>query len=98
MWFTSLSNLVPKLPFGNAPPRNFVARSRPLRRKPARCQPTLEPLEDRCVLSSYGIIDLGFDDGYRALYAVNNSGQIAAKSGAALLIQNGVTTDLGNLG
>jgi probable HAF family extracellular repeat protein len=55
----------------------------------------LETLEDRCVLSSYNIVDLG---GFSPS-AINIAGQIAgAANGRATLWQNGALTDLGASG
>lgn len=80
---SSLRRQRPQRPVGQRP-----------RRKPASCLPAVEPLEDRCLLSS-STIDLGaFSPS-----AINNAGLVAGSlNGHAALWQNGVVTDLGTLG
>src|SRR5947209_1900038 len=60
-----------------------------------RARPRLELLEDRCVPSTYNVVDLG---GFVPI-AVNNAGVVAGTAnGHAAVERNGVTTDLGTLG
>lgn len=84
MWFTSLLRFV----------RSSSRRQRTQRRRPAPYRLTLEPLEDRCLLS-YSIADLGAI----TPAAVNNLGVVAGTYNShAFIEQNGVLTDLGTLG
>jgi probable HAF family extracellular repeat protein len=84
MWFATL-----------LPVDRFFLRRRPQHRRPALCCLTLESLEDRCVPSTYNVVDLGaFSPS-----AINSAGQIAgAANGRATLWQNGALTDLGTAG
>src|SRR5262245_28522464 len=77
-------------------------RMKTLSRHPRR--PTtrlaLEPLEDRCLLSTYTLTDLGALVSPTAqAYNLNDAGQVVgAVNGRAFLLQDGVVTDLGTLG
>src|SRR5262245_18809118 len=90
MWLASL--LFARVLSLGSPPRPQRAQHR---RPASRRRPGLEPLEDRCVPSSYNVVDLGaFSPS-----AINNVGQVAgAANGDAAMWQNGTLTDLGTLG
>src|SRR5262249_3665204 len=82
---------------------------RELRRRPslreATCRPHLETLEDRCLLASYVLTDLGGLPGGRASYAndINAAGQVvgwaspATGQAHAVLWNNRTIIDLGRM-
>jgi probable HAF family extracellular repeat protein len=78
-----------------APLSRLRRRSRGHRR--AGFRPTLETVEDRCLLSSYTVTDLTFPGGYLiAAGAVNNLGQVAGR-GVASGLNNAVVWQSGSI-
>src|SRR5207249_2336521 len=73
MWFATL---LPFLGSASRPQRARRGRGQLPRRKPAPRRLTLEPLEDRCLLS-YGVLDLGGG----TAYDLNNVGQVVGTMG-----------------
>src|SRR5262245_59554934 len=71
----------------------------------ANVKPWAEVLEDRTLLSSYAVTDLGTLGGSSSLaYGINDAGQVVGEAttsggyGHAFLYQNGGMADLGTLG
>src|SRR5262249_34955873 len=90
------------IPFAFSFSQEFPLSTTRLSRRPRHrlTQLCLEPLEDRTLMSTYALTDLGslIGPGARA-YDINDAGQVVGSvNGRAFLYGDGVLTDLGTLG